>query len=77
MVDTVLIEQTEKNITLAEAIALAVLFGSIAADLGGMCFSLALGIAMFILVGIALVGFMTVRVWRWWMHGWKEGLKCQ
>ena len=46
-----------------------VLFGSIAAGLGGMYLSLALGIAMFILAGIALVGFMAVRVWRWWMHG--------
>ena len=45
------------------------LFGGIAAGLGGMYLSLALGIAMFILAGVALVGFMVVRVWRWWMHG--------
>lgn len=69
MVDTILIEQTAKNIKLAEAIVLAVLFTSIAAGLGGMYLSLALGIAMFIIAGIALVGFMAVRVWRWWMHG--------
>ena len=31
--------------------------------------SLALGVAMFIIAGIALLGFMAVRVWRWWMHG--------
>jgi len=42
---------------------------SIAAGLGGIYLSLALGIGMFILAGIALVGFMAVRVWRWWMHG--------
>jgi len=66
---TVLIEQTAKNIKLAEAIVLAVLFSSIAAGLGGMYLSLALGIAMFIIAGIALIGFMVVRVWRWWMHG--------
>ena len=48
---------------------LAVLFASIAAGLGGMYLSLALGIAMFIIAGIALIGFMAVRVWRWWMHG--------
>ena len=69
MTNTVLIEQTAKNIKLAEAIALTALFGGIAAGLGGMYLSLGLGIAMFILAGIALLGFMTVRVWRWWMHG--------
>ena len=69
MVNTVLIEQTAKNIKLAEIIVLAVLFSCIAAGLGGMYLSLTLGIAMFILAGIALVGFMAVRVWRWWMHG--------
>lgn len=68
MTNTVLIEQSVKNIKLAEAIVLAVLFGSIAAGLGGMYLSLALGVAMFILAGIALVGFMAVRIWRWWMH---------
>lgn len=69
MTNTILIEQTAKNIKLAEVIVLAVLFASIAAGLGGMYLSLALGIAMFIIAGIALVGFMAVRVWRWWMHG--------
>ena len=69
MTNTILIEQTAKNIKLAEAIVLAVLFASIAAGLGGMYLSLTLGIVMFILAGIALVGFMGVRVWRWWMHG--------
>ena len=69
MVNTVLIEQSAKNIKLAEAIVLTVLFASIAAGLGGMYLSLTLGIVMFILAGIALVGFMGVRVWRWWMHG--------
>lgn len=68
MTNTVLIEQTAKNIKLAEVIVLAVLFASIAAGLGGMYLSLALGIAMFIIAGIALIGFMVVRVWRWWMH---------
>ena len=69
MTNTVLIEQTAKNIKLAEAIVLTALFGSIAAGLGGMYLSLALGIAMFIIAGIALVGFMAVRIWRWWFHG--------
>ena len=69
MQNTVLIEQSAKNIKLAEAIVLMVLFGSIAAGLGGMYLSLALGIAMFILAGIAFIGFMAVRIWRWWMHG--------
>ena len=69
MVNTVLIEQTGKNIKLVEAVVLAVLFASIAVGLGGMYLSLTLGIVMFILAGIALVGFMVVRVWRWWMHG--------
>ena len=69
MENTVLIEQTAKNIKLAEVIVLAVLFASIAAGLGGMYLSLALGIAMFIIAGIALIGFMAVRVWRWLMHG--------
>ena len=69
MQNTVLIEQTAKNIKLAEAIVLVALFGSIAAGLGGMYLSLGLGIAMFILAGVALVGFMAVRIWRWWMHG--------
>lgn len=69
MVNTVLIEQTGKNIKLVEAVVLAVLFASIAAGLGGMYLSLTLGIVMFIIAGIALVGFMAVRVWRWWMHG--------
>ena len=65
----VLIEQSAKNIKLAEIVVLAVLFASIAVGLGGMYLSLALGIAMFIIAGIAFFGFMAVRVWRWWMHG--------
>ena len=69
MENTVLIEQTAKNIKFAEAIVLVVLFGSIAAGLGGMYLSLALGICMYILAGIAFIGFMVVRIWRWWMHG--------
>ncbi len=69
MEKTVLIEQTAKKIKLAEAIVLAVLFASIAAGLGGMYLSLTLGIVMFILAGIALVGFMVIRIWNWWMHG--------
>ena len=69
MVDTILIEQTSKSIKLAEAIVLTVLFCSIAAGLGGMYLSLALGVAMFIIAGIAFMAFMAVRVWRWWMHG--------
>ena len=69
MTNTILIEQTAKNIKLAEVIALTALFGGIATGLGGMYLSLALGIAMFIIAGIALVGFMAVRIWRWWMHG--------
>ena len=43
MTNTVLIEQSAKKIKLAEAIVLAVLFGSIAVGLGGMYLSLALG----------------------------------
>ena len=69
MENTVLIEQTAKNIKLAEAIVLVILFTSIAAGLGGMYLSLTFGIVMFILAGIALIGFMVVRIWRWWMHG--------
>ena len=69
MQNTVLSEQTAKSIKLAEAIVLTALVGNIAAGLGGMYLSLALGIAMFIVAGVALVGFMAVRVWRWWMHG--------
>lgn len=69
MVNTVLIEQTAKTIKLIEAIVLAVLFLCIAGGFVGMYLSLTLGIAMFILAGIALIGFMVVRVWRWWMHG--------
>ncbi len=69
MGNTILIEQTAKNIKLAEVIVLVVFFTSIAAGLGGMYLSLTLGIVMFILAGVALVGFMGVRVWRWWMHG--------
>ena len=69
MTNTILIEQTAKNIKLADAIVLVVLFASIATGLGGMYLSLTLGIAMFILAGIAFVSFMVVRIWRWWMHG--------
>ncbi len=69
MTNTVLIEQSGKNIKLAEAVVLTLLFGSIAAGLGGMYLSLTLGIVMFILAGIAFVGFMAVRAWRWWNHG--------
>lgn len=69
MQNTVLIEQTAKNIKLAETLVLAVLFASIVVGLGGMYLSRTLGIAMFILAGIALIGFMVVRIWRWWMHG--------
>ena len=57
-------EQTSKNIKFAEAIVPVVLFGSIAAGLGGMYLSLTLRIVMFILDGLALIGFMVVRVWQ-------------
>jgi len=69
MTNTILIEQSGKNIKLAETVVLTLLFGNTAAGLGGMYLSLTLGIAMFILAGIALIGFMSVRVWRWWNHG--------
>ena len=69
MVKKVLIEQTAKNIKLAEAIILTVLFISIAAGLGGMYLSPVLGIGMFSLAGVAFLGFIAVRIWRWWMHG--------
>lgn len=69
MEKTVLVELTSKQIKLAEGIVLMCLFGSLAAGLGLMYLWLPLGIVMFILAGIALVGFMVVRVWRWWMHG--------
>ena len=69
MTNTILIEQSGKNIKLAEAVVLTLLFGSIAAGLGGMYLSLTLGIAMFVFAGVAFIGFMAVRVWRWWMHG--------
>ena len=64
MEKTVLVELTSN-----EGIVLMCLFGSLAAGLGLMYLWLTLGIVMFILAGIALVGFMVVRVWRWWMHG--------
>ena len=69
MTNTILIEQTAKNIKLAEAIVLVVLFASIAAGLGGMYLSLTLGIVMFILAGVAFLGFMVVRIWRCWSTG--------
>ena len=69
MEKTVLIEQTAKKIKLAELIVLVCLFGSIATGLGLMYLWLTLGIVMFILAGIALVGFMVVRVWRWRVNG--------
>ena len=69
MTNTILIEQTAKNIKLAEAIVLAELFTSIAAGLGGMYLSPVLGIGMFSLAGVAFLGFIAVRIWRWWMHG--------
>ena len=47
MEKTVLIEQTAKNIKLAEAIALTVLFAGIAAGLGGMYLSITPGIVIF------------------------------
>ena len=58
MQNTVLIEQTAKNIKLTETIPLTVRFSRIAVGLGGMYLSIALGVAMLILAGIALIGFM-------------------
>lgn len=69
MEKTILIEQTAKRIKLMELIVLTALFFCIAAGLGLMYVSLGLGIAMFILAGIAFIGFLGVRIWRWWMHG--------
>ena len=65
----VLIEQSAKNIKLAEIIVLAVLFLCIAGRLGGMYLSLTLGIALFGLAGLAFLAFIVVRVVRWWRHG--------
>lgn len=65
----VLIEQSAKNIKLAEIIVLAVLFLCIAGGLGGMYLSLLLGIALFGLAGLAFLAFLIVRVVRWWRHG--------
>lgn len=69
MEKTVLIEQTAKKIKLAELIVLVCLFGSIAAGLGLMYLWLPLGIAMFCIVGIVVLAFCGVRVWRWWVNG--------
>ena len=65
----VLIEQSAKNIKLAEIIVLAVLFLCIAGGLGGMYLSQLLGIALFGLAGLAFLAFIVVRVVRWWRHG--------
>lgn len=69
MEQTILIEQTAKRIKKLELIVLLVLFGCIAAGLGLMYLWLPLGIGMFILAGIALHGFIGVRIYRWWHHG--------
>ena len=65
----VLIEQSAKNIKLAEIIVLAVLFLCIAGGLRGMYLSLTLGIALFGLAGLAFLAFIVVRIVRWWRHG--------
>lgn len=65
----VLIEQSAKNIKLAEIIVLAVLFLCIAGGLGGMYLSQLLGIALFGFAGLAFLAFLVVRIVRWWMHG--------
>ena len=65
----VLIEQSAKNIKLAEVIVLAVLFLCIAGGLGGMYLSLTLGILLFGLAGLAFLAFLIVRIVRWWRHG--------
>lgn len=65
----VLIEQSAKNIKLAEIIVLAELFLCIAGGLGGMYLSLLLGILLFGLAGLAFLAFLIVRVVRWWRHG--------
>ena len=69
MARTILIEQTAKKIKLAELITLLVLFASIGGGLGLMYVALPLGIAMFCVAGLAFLGFLGVRVYRWWMHG--------
>lgn len=69
MESTTLIELTSKRIKKMEVIVLLVLFGCIAAGLGLMYLWLPLGIAMFILAGIALCAFIGVRIYRWWHHG--------
>lgn len=66
---TILIEQTAKRIKLAELLTLTALFVCIAAGLGMMYLWLPLGIAMFILAAIAFLGFIIVRIYRWWHHG--------
>lgn len=66
---TILIEQTAKPIKRAELITLLTLFASIAAGLCLMYVWLPLGIAMFILAAISLLGFIVVRIYRWWHHG--------
>jgi|GEM_PF-3534712 len=69
MEKTLLIEQAAKRIKLAEIIVLAVLFGSLAAGLGLMYIALSLGCVMFVLAGIAFMGFLCIRIWRFWHHG--------
>ena len=69
MARTILIEQTAKKIKLAELIVLAILFASIGGGLGLMYIALPLGIAMYCVAGLAFLGFLGVRVYRWWMHG--------
>lgn len=65
----VLIEQSAKNIKLAEIIVLVALFLCIAGGLGGMYLSLPLGIALFGFAGLAFLAFLVVRIVRWWRHG--------
>ena len=69
MTRTILIEQTSKRIKLAELIILLILFAMLGGGLGLMYVSLPLGIAMFILAGFAFLGFLGIRIYRWWRHG--------
>jgi len=65
----ILVELTAKNIKLAEITMLTVLFLCLAGGLGGMYLSLPLGIALLTLAGAAFLGFVAVRLYRWWRHG--------
>ena len=66
---TVLIEQTSKRLKRWELIVTTMLFLTLFVGFGLLYVAIPVAVAVWLLSGVCLLAFITVRVAVWWNHG--------